>query len=132
MLTLRATVSPDSLLVEKTSPKVPSPIFRHCFIRWGRMHSSQGRGRCWPHSAYTFSASDKSASSQTFNNRQVGGGYVHPQPGCHAIRSNDPNAKCRETNRKSEYITYVCLIPGNAGPAAVTGAAWGVASVRVW
>lgn len=33
-------------------------------MRSGTMHFSHGRGRCWLHSAYTFSASDRSDSSQ--------------------------------------------------------------------
>lgn len=64
-------MSPEALVVEKTSPKVPSPIFTHCFIRWGSIHSSHGRGRCWPHSAYTFSASDRSASSHWDRREEV-------------------------------------------------------------
>lgn len=80
--TLSATVSPEALTVEKTSPKVPSPIFTHCFMRSGRMHSSHGRGRCWWHSAYTFSASDRSDSSQSTWSK-AGPGlreiyYLHP------------------------------------------------------
>lgn len=57
-------------MTEKTSPNVPSPIFRHSFIRWGCIHSSQGRGHRWPHSAYTFSASDRSPSALSTWNTQ--------------------------------------------------------------
>lgn len=97
--TLRATVCPELLIVENTSPKVPSPILVQRFICSLGMQSSNERGpSCW-HSWYTFSASLISSSSWTWESASAR--LIDEIFKCYYIYKNSQYTKHNVKNHKN-------------------------------